>query len=143
MLQIAIPLPLLPMRKIGYCILITLFLFLHAQSLFASVSVQASCSHSFEYFTPCAAALTGFSGTSETTLQSDIGEDNILSDIVDNDTDISLTVRKKGSAGKIVCCKHAQGVYRQRYANALCKQRFPFSPHLSSPLFIFLRAIRI
>jgi hypothetical protein len=135
-------LPLSPMKRTGYYILITLFLFLYAQGLTASVSNLVSSYDSPDLPLQNKYVLPEGSETSAKSLPFTTIDFIILA-IVDDDNETDLSLQKNKSTIITVCYKNTQWGFMLLYSDVYYNYQLPYSIHLSSPEFIAFRALRI
>ena len=130
------------MIRNSFYILITLFLLVHIQSLCASTTIQVSDYHSLELPMHSKYVLPGGSESSGTTLLSEIDDDFIILAITDIDIETELSLQKNKSTG-IDVCYDAKWNFMQQKPDNPGKFQLSFLYHLSSHLFIALKALRV
>ena len=130
------------MRKIGYCIFISLIPLLHLQSLIPSAGLHTFSYYSLEFSRYSNSLLPGSTEISETTLTSNTEDDFILLAAIEPDNNLSFSLRKSEFMGREGGSKHAQGDFRQPYLNAPGKPQFPYLYDLSSPRLISFGILR-
>lgn len=142
-LQISEQVPLFLMRKTGNYILISLFIVLHTQSLLANAGILDRSCGSLEFSKNTESVLPYGTKTSKIALQSCSDNDLYIADILDDEDETWLTLRKNKSTTLKVCYNSAQYVFIQFYPVAPGKYELPCRHHFSTPHFISFRELRI
>jgi hypothetical protein len=131
------------MRKISYYIIISLFHFLFTQSLLAYAGIPAPSCQSLEFSKNIKPAFLLGTETSTIVLQSWSDDDLNIAELLDDEDETWLTLRKNKSTTLKIFYNSAQYVFIKYYSVAHGKYELPCRHHFSTPYFISFRELRI
>jgi hypothetical protein len=126
------------MKINGRNIILTLFLFILGQSLFANTGVSVISFQYTDLHIQQKFLLPGGSDSSETKYNSETNDYSIVSDLLDDDNETENKL-----PGTNICLKNTQWSFVEPYKDTPFKYQFPYFFNLSSPQFIAFRSIRI